>query len=83
MNFLHLNKVRSSNIVFLYRLEFLQKLRSSRHIERVKMLFESQSVVELKSKIESFKHAHISNGMFEEIPSIKDNTPIEEVGLHS
>ncbi|MFJ9501473.1 SEFIR domain-containing protein [Brevibacillus centrosporus] len=65
-----------------YKLELLQRLRSRRYIETVKMLFEVQDIDELKRKIESFKHAHRSNAMFGEIPSIQDHIPVEEVGLY-
>ncbi|MED4954456.1 SEFIR domain-containing protein [Paenibacillus macerans] len=65
-----------------YKLEFLQRLRSRRYIETVKMLFEVQNVDDLKKKIESFKHVHRSAGVFEEIPSIQDHIPVEDVGLY-
>ncbi|MCL6605286.1 MAG: TIR domain-containing protein [Paenibacillus sp.] len=65
-----------------YKLDFLQRLRSKRYIETVKMLFEVQNIDTLKRKIESFKHAHRSNSVFGGIPSITDHISLEEIGLY-
>jgi hypothetical protein len=65
-----------------YKLEFLQRLRSRRYIESVKMLFEAKDIEQLRSKIQRFKHAHKSNAVFGGIPSITDHVPLEEVGQY-
>ncbi|MCL9662098.1 TIR domain-containing protein [Paenibacillus hunanensis] len=65
-----------------YKLDFLQRLRSKRYIEKVKRLFEVDDIDELKRKIEYFKHSHAGHFIFGEIPDIQYHIPVEEIGLH-